>query len=237
MFTPNPVAVGIPTGADPILIDTSASITTNNFYPDEMQPRFERAIVLLNLDRDLEAIGDLEHVLEHCPDYPGAATWYAIALHDQGKPMQAAEVKLKYLQSKPPEDWSVNGQAWADCAGYFLKAGTPERALAALDIYFEHYEGKQTGFDMFLGAPYRFRAEALLLLGQRQEALEAVERACADLHSVPANRFLRLRILAALGDRDGAVADLQQLWQEQHGRTSSFAEAVAELKRLGMVTE
>jgi len=28
--TPNPVAVGIPTGADPILIDTSASITTNN---------------------------------------------------------------------------------------------------------------------------------------------------------------------------------------------------------------
>ena len=29
VFTPNPVAVGIPTGADPILIDTSASITTN----------------------------------------------------------------------------------------------------------------------------------------------------------------------------------------------------------------
>lgn len=30
VFTPNPVAVGIPTDGDPILLDTSASITTNN---------------------------------------------------------------------------------------------------------------------------------------------------------------------------------------------------------------
>ena len=30
LFTPNPVAMGIPTGGDPILVDTSASITTNN---------------------------------------------------------------------------------------------------------------------------------------------------------------------------------------------------------------
>jgi L-lactate dehydrogenase len=30
VFTPNPVAVGIPTAGDPLLIDTSASITTNN---------------------------------------------------------------------------------------------------------------------------------------------------------------------------------------------------------------
>ena len=29
MFTPDPIAVGIPTEGDPILIDTSASITTN----------------------------------------------------------------------------------------------------------------------------------------------------------------------------------------------------------------
>lgn len=30
VFTPNPVAIGIPTEGDPVLIDTSASITTNN---------------------------------------------------------------------------------------------------------------------------------------------------------------------------------------------------------------
>ena len=30
VFTPNPIAVGIPTDGDPLLLDTSASITTNN---------------------------------------------------------------------------------------------------------------------------------------------------------------------------------------------------------------
>ena len=30
LFTPNPVAMGIPTDSDPILVDTSASVTTNN---------------------------------------------------------------------------------------------------------------------------------------------------------------------------------------------------------------
>ena len=30
VFTPNPMAMGFPTGGDPVLIDTSASITTNN---------------------------------------------------------------------------------------------------------------------------------------------------------------------------------------------------------------
>jgi L-lactate dehydrogenase len=30
LFTPNPIAVGIPTDSDPLLVDTSASITTNN---------------------------------------------------------------------------------------------------------------------------------------------------------------------------------------------------------------
>jgi len=30
VFTPNPIAIGIPTDGDPVLIDTSASITTNN---------------------------------------------------------------------------------------------------------------------------------------------------------------------------------------------------------------
>src|SRR5262249_450845 len=30
IFTPDPIAIGIPTDGDPILIDTSASITTNN---------------------------------------------------------------------------------------------------------------------------------------------------------------------------------------------------------------
>ena len=31
LFTPNPIAIGVPTGGDPILIDVSASITTNGY--------------------------------------------------------------------------------------------------------------------------------------------------------------------------------------------------------------
>jgi hypothetical protein len=112
-------------------------------YPGEMQPRFERAMVLLSLDRDQDAIADLEHVLKHDADYPGARDWYARAQAGNGKPLLAAQTKLEELQALAPEDWSANGQAWADCARYFLEAGAPERALAALDIYFARYEGKQ----------------------------------------------------------------------------------------------
>ena len=201
-------------------------------YPREMQPRFERAMVLLNLERDLDAIADLEHILKHDPDYPGARNWYARAQRGQGKPMLAAETALEELQSQAPEHSSAKGQAWADCARYFLEAGAPERALAALDVYFARYEGKQ-GYEVYAPAPYRLRALTLLKLGRPQEALAAVERACADPHSVPADKFVRIRALAAIGEKERAVAELQQLKPEYEG-TLGFAEAVAELKRLGV---
>jgi len=205
-------------------------------YPDEMQPWFERAMVLLNLDRDRDAIADLEHVLKHDPDYPGARDWYAKAQAENGKPMLAAQTKLDDLQALAPEDWSANGQAWADCADRFLKADAPERALAALDIYFARYEGKQKGYECYIPAPCRFRAKALLLLGRSQEALAAAERACADPHSVPADKFVRICTLAAVGEKDRAVAEMQQFRPEFEG-TLPFAEAVAELKRLGVAID
>jgi tetratricopeptide (TPR) repeat protein len=201
-------------------------------YPREMQPRFERAMVLLNLQRDLGAIADLEHILKHDPDYPGARKWYARTQRDRGKPMLAAETALEELQSQAPEHWSTNGQAWADCAQYFLEAGAPDRALEWLDVYFERYEGKQ-GYEVYAPAPYRLRALALLKLGRPQEALAAVERACADPHSVPADKFVRIRALAAIGEKERAVAELQQLQPEYEG-TLAFVEAVADLKRLGV---
>src|SRR5262245_42340052 len=40
-------------------------------YPNEPEVRFERAMVLLNLDRDVDAIADLEQVLKLVPEYPG----------------------------------------------------------------------------------------------------------------------------------------------------------------------
>src|SRR5262249_37595325 len=99
---------------------------------------------------------------------------------------------------------------WADCAQYFLEAGAPERALEALDIYFERYEGKQ-GYEVYAPAPYRFRALTLLKLGRPQEALAAVGRALADPHSLPRYKCVRIRALAAIGEKERAIVELQQL--------------------------
>src|SRR5262245_59811535 len=103
-------------------------------FPAEMQPRFERAMVYLDIDNEKAAISDLEHVLQFEPDYPGARNWFAIVSAGQGKALLAAETSLTDLMSKAPEHWSANGQAWADCARYFLDAGDPSRALAVLDV-------------------------------------------------------------------------------------------------------
>ncbi len=205
-------------------------------YPDEMQARFERAMVLLNLDRDADAIVDLEHVLKHAPEYPGAKHWYAVAQAAQGKPMLAAETRLQELQALDPEHWTAGGQAWADCADYFLKAGAPERALAALDIYFDRYEAKQRGKRVYSPAPFRMQARTLLILGRPQEALAAAERALAHPGTVPADAFVRLRALAAVGETDRAVAELRRL-KPDFERTVPYAEAVAELRRLGLAVD
>jgi tetratricopeptide (TPR) repeat protein len=205
-------------------------------HPKEAQTRFERAMVLLNLDRDAEAIAELEEVLKLVPEYPGAKDWYSRAQVGQGRPLLAAEVKLQELQALAPEHWSGGGQAWADCADYFLKAGAPDRALAALDIYFERYEEKQRGKWMYSPAPFRQRARALLLLGRPQEALAAAERALADPRTVPTDAFIRLRALAAVGQTAQALAELRRLKSEYEG-TAPYREAVADLRRLGLMVD
>jgi predicted Zn-dependent protease len=80
-------------------------------FPEETQPRFERAMTLLNLDRDAEALADLQHVLARRPDYPGARNWCAIAQAGRGKPMLAGETKLLALTRLSPDAWAANGQA------------------------------------------------------------------------------------------------------------------------------
>jgi tetratricopeptide (TPR) repeat protein len=205
-------------------------------YPNEPQVRFERAMVLLNLNRDAEAIAELEQVFKLAPEYPGAKDWYARAQAGQGRHMLAAEVALQALQAAAPENWKAGGQAWADCAGYFLKAGAPDRALAALDIYFERYEEKQRDKWMYSPAPFRLRAMALLLLGRPHEALAAAERAVAHPRTVPADRFIRLHALAAVGQTAQALAELSRL-KPVFERTNGYREAVAELRRLGLTVD
>jgi tetratricopeptide (TPR) repeat protein len=205
-------------------------------HPEEMQPRFERAMVLLNLDRDRDAIKDLEQILQREPDYPGLKSWYATAQAGQGKPLLAAQVKLEELKALAPGHWAAGGQAWADCAAYFIEADAPAQALEALDVYFADYESQEKGLTVVVTAPLRMRARALLMVGRAQEALVAAERACAAPHSVPADQFVRTIALAATGDTDGAVAEFKKLAPDFKG-TVPFTEAAAELKRMGIAVD
>jgi hypothetical protein len=162
-------------------------------YPNEAEARFERAMVLLNLNRDVAAIADLEQVLKLVPGIPEPGTGTRSRWPARADPCSQRKVKLQELQALGPEHWSADGQAWADCANYFLKARAPDRALAALDIYFEQYEEKQRGKWMYSSAPFQLRARTLLVLGRLHEALVAAER----------GRSLRfVRALAALGQTD-----------------------------------
>ena len=201
--------------------------------PDRMQPRFERAMVLLNLDQDEAATADLDYVLAREPDYPGARDWFAKAQAGLGKPLLAGETKLAGLKSLAVDHWSANGQAWADCAEYFLKAGKRERALAALDLYFEGYEGRQKGYETYLSAPHRMRARVLLALGRNAEALVSAERAKAQVKTVPADQFMLVMCQSANGQHDKALAGLTALRADYAG-TLPYNEAVAVLRGYGL---
>jgi hypothetical protein len=201
-------------------------------FPTEMQPRFERAMVLLNLDDEKAAIRDLECVLQSEPEYPGARDWFARVSSGQGKVLLAAEVKLADLLAKPPDHWSANGQAWADCTGYFLQAREPARALAALGIYFERYEGRQRGYEVYAPAPYRMRARALLATNRPTDALAAIDIACAHPNSVPADKFVRVQVLLALGMQSEASAAFALL--SDFRETDPYVETTAYAQSLGV---
>lgn len=63
IMTPNPIAAGIPTAGDPILLDVSASITTNNYARQLMKDgqRFPRAWAM---DKEGNATDDPRIVIE-----------------------------------------------------------------------------------------------------------------------------------------------------------------------------
>ena len=201
--------------------------------PNDEQVRFERAMVHLNLDHTQLAIDDLEFVLSQDPDFPGVQNWLAIAKSDLGKYLEAGELKFSELQGYEPTHWAANGQAWSDCAKYFLKASNPERALEVLDHYFEKYEAKQVGYEKYLPAPYNYKSKALLALGRADEALAAADAAIRLPHSTPSDKFMRVIALANIGETETARAELSKLEKIYKG-TAPYNDAVAEFKRLNI---
>jgi predicted Zn-dependent protease len=199
-------------------------------FPTEPQAYFERAMTLLNLDRDAQAIPDLEKALALDPAYPGARDWLARALAGQGKLLLAAETKLQELRGKTEGNWAVSPQDWAECAGYFLKGGHPWRAREVLEAYFADYAGKVDAYKCYVTAPLRAYAEILVSLGEAETALVYAERAVAERDRVPADEFIWIRCLAETGQIDRASREFAA--RAEYAGTIGYKQTEAVLKSL-----
>src|SRR4051794_17814688 len=84
--------------------------------PGNAQAYHERAMTLLNLGRDREALSDFDRALELDPKFPGARAWRARTLSGLGEHRRAAEDWLRELREHPNGPYETMGvcpQTWA----------------------------------------------------------------------------------------------------------------------------
>jgi predicted Zn-dependent protease len=150
----------------------------------------ERAMALLNLGRNCEALSDFDRALALDPKFPGARAWRARTLSDLGEHLRAAEDWLCDLRDHPDgphETMGVCPQTWADCAAEFANAGEPGRAVELLEEYLAHYASRVTAYAFYETAPLRLLARLLEDRGDVKRAEELRMRARASPHRVPAD--------------------------------------------------
>lgn len=167
-------------------------LLTRAIEADPGNPRafHERAMALLNLDKNHEALSDFTRALELDPKFPGARDWRARTLRDLGEHRRAAEDWLRELRDHPNGPYETMGvcpQTWADCAAEFAKAGDPARAVALLEEYLAQHASRVTAYACYETAPLRLLAQLLADLGDTKRAEELRERARASPHKVPAD--------------------------------------------------
>lgn len=158
--------------------------------PTNPQAYHERAMVLLNLNRDREALVDFDRALELDPAFPGARSWRARTLAQLGEHRRAAEDWLRELRDHPDGPHAGMGvcpQTWADCAAEFALAGDPAKAIELLEEYLARHAPRVTVYACYETAPFRLLARLLSEAGDRERATELRERARASPHRVPAD--------------------------------------------------
>jgi len=167
------------------------------------QAFFERGMVLLNLDRDSDAVPDFDRALAIDPAFPGARDWRSRALESLGDHQSAAEDRLKVLQSHPDgrhPGMGVSPQDWADCAEAFIKAGNHRTARELLEDYFRNGTNKVTAYARLETAPMRMLAKLLIQAGDSTRACEFGQRAYSSKHRCPADVVAYALALEASGD-------------------------------------
>jgi Tetratricopeptide repeat len=157
--------------------------------PANPQAYFERAMALANLNRDQEAVADLEQALAVDPVFPGARGWLARILAGLGEHRRAAEEWLRHLRDNPdgPPGMGISPQTWADCAEQFARAGDPGRAVELLEEYLARHAARVTAYACYETAPLRLLARLLSESGDATRAAELRARARASPHRVPAD--------------------------------------------------
>ena len=184
--------------------------------PEDAQAYFERGMVLLNLDRDADAIPDFEQALRIDPEFPGARQWRATALSALGDHLQAANDRLEELRRNPDgphAGMGVSPQAWADCAAAFMSAGDLQSARDLLVEYFHGPVDHVTHYQCHATAPMRALARLLLDAGELELAFQYAADASAHQHSCPADKELYGVLLAYRGrvaDAEGIYAELTE---------------------------
>lgn len=158
--------------------------------PTNPQAYHERAMALLNLDRDREALADFDRALELDPAFPGARNWRANTLAGLGEHRRAAEDRLRDLRDHPDGPYAGMGvcpRTWADCAEEFALAGDPAKAIELLEEYLARYAPRVTAYASHETAPLRLLARLLSEAGDTERANQLRERARTSPHRVPAD--------------------------------------------------
>jgi tetratricopeptide (TPR) repeat protein len=172
--------------------DAALELLTQAIEADPANPRafHERAMTLLSLDRNREALSDFDRALELNPRFPGARDWRARTLRDLGEHRRAAEDWLRDLRDHPNgphETMGVCPQRWADCAAEFAEAGDPARAIELLEEYLAQYASGVTAYACYETAPLRLLAKLLADAGDTKRSEQLRARARASPHMVPAD--------------------------------------------------
>jgi Tfp pilus assembly protein PilF len=172
--------------------EAAIDLLTRAIALDATKPQayFERAIALLQLEQDHEALPDFDRALELDPRFPGARNCRARTLAGLGEHRRSAEDWLRELRDHtdgPHAGMGVNPQNWADCAEQFALAGDRSRAVALLDEYLRDHASRVTAYARFETAPLRLLARLLTEAGDTARAEELRQRARASPHRVPAD--------------------------------------------------
>jgi tetratricopeptide (TPR) repeat protein len=196
------------------------------------QAHFERAIALLNMDRDEDALPDLDRCLQLDPAFPGARDWRAKALTGTGSLQLAAKEQLKSLREHPNGKHAGMGvcpRDWADCADAFVKAGDTKTAVDLLEEYLAVHAKKVTLYARFETAPVRMLSRLLLDAGEAERSAHLARTAYLNKkYRCPTDFVAYALALEALGHKEEAL----KVTEEALEQNDQMEEAIALRRRL-----